>query len=123
MRKSLQQLYLYRDGIGGPRSNAQWRDQRQPDCIDTTNLAHDLGIAVTNPDDIIAGHTVDIDLEVREVSRESKRRKLVRASGAPQHPIVAAIAARLGLPVRATRQTVFIDPDRTRPTGRGLGRS
>src|SRR3546814_13192246 len=41
MRKSLQQLYLYRDGIGGPRSNAQWRDQRQPDCIDTTNLAHD----------------------------------------------------------------------------------
>src|SRR3546814_3091435 len=74
MRKSLQQLYLYRDGIGGPRSNAQWRDQRQPDCIDTTNLAHDLGIAVTNPDDIIAGHTVDIDLEVREVSRESKGR-------------------------------------------------
>src|SRR3546814_17865323 len=51
MRKSLQQLYLYRDGIGGPRCNAQWRDQRQPDCIDTTNLAHDLGIAVTNPED------------------------------------------------------------------------
>src|SRR3546814_17203174 len=104
MRKSLQQLYLYRDGIGGPRSNAQWRDQRQPDCIDTTNLAHDLGIAVTNPDDIIAGHTVDIDLEVREVSRESKGRQIVRARGEPQHPLVDAIAARLGLLVRAARQ-------------------
>src|SRR3546814_2373226 len=41
MRKSIQQLYLYRDGIGGPRSNAQWRDQRQPDCIDTTTRSEE----------------------------------------------------------------------------------
>src|SRR3546814_1000832 len=103
MRKSLQQLYPDRDSIGGPRSNAQWRYQRQRDCSYTTNPAHDIGIAVTNPDDIISGHTVDIDLEVREVNRESKGRQIVRARGEPQHPLVDAIAARLGLLVRAAR--------------------
>src|SRR3546814_10066762 len=107
MRKSLQQLYLYRDGIGGPRSNAQWRDKRQPDCIDTINLAHDLGIAVTNPDDIIGGQTVDIDLEVREVMRESKGRQIVRARGEHKNALVDAIAAWTGLLVRAARQIVL----------------
>src|SRR3546814_5494484 len=103
-----QELDFDADGIGGTRSNARRGGQRQPDCIETSDLTYDLRITITNPRHIVTDDAIDVGHEAREIGREGEVRQIVRACRELERPIVDPITCRLRVTVGASRQIVLV---------------